>query len=513
MKKTDISTCKWAKWLLDGLVLLAIIFIGYKLTSQYEVHALCLDDFSFSRLFEKSYFELLSRDLHTYSKFRPVSSFVIWMCCVIVKQKIYLFTYILWAMNIASALILYFVVRQWTKMRICSFFSAICFLVSRFAYYDSNQILGLMEGTSLVLAVLMLFFLHRYLEHPKENERDFFIAFIFYTLTSLSHERFLALYPCFIVVGLIAYWRNREIRGLKLMTVTILCFICLFVLRFIILGRNAMMGTNNDNILDTFSFEQAILFLFNSFVYLFGINGLTEAWMNGIFWNNVEPIVQIEVYFAIAAIMLLVIAFTACVSKKKEAQMILSNIMLILSFIVLSIIPACTTIRLELRWMYVPYVGFLVLISYMACVLVQSTGDTHILNYTFKVIGTGVILAYGVLNFSAETYYRQYWPNLYYWKTQLTANKVYDETVARYGDDIWGYDSIVLIGSLPQLPENFLEPYRPDGINADSIPQVYWYESADTIPAEISNGKTIVLQEADPPEVPGDITVIARDLS
>ena len=56
MKKTDISTCKWAKWLLDGLVLLAIIFIGYKLTSQYEVHALCLDDFSFSRLFEKSYF-------------------------------------------------------------------------------------------------------------------------------------------------------------------------------------------------------------------------------------------------------------------------------------------------------------------------------------------------------------------------------------------------------------------------------------------------------------------------
>ena len=127
------------------------------------------------------------------------------------------------------------------------------------------------------------------------------------------------------------------------------------------------------------------------------------------------------------------------------------NLVLFLAFIALCIGSSSVTIRVEMRWVYVVYAAALLVLAYMTS-LMGPAGFLAIL--------------YAALIFPAETYYREHWSNLYLWPDQMKYNSLAEETVEKYGDDIFD-KQIYIIRDTYEISEftaeTFLKVYDRDG--------------------------------------------------
>ena len=119
--------------------------------------------------------------------------------------------------------------------------------------------------------------------------------------------------------------------------------------------------------------------------------------------------------------------------------------LLISSFIFLTLICSCATIRLEMRWLYTPYVGFIILISNMIAYI-----KLHIQKYFCTVIALSLLC----IIIPTELYFRSYYKNIYYWKTYQIYNSVFDQTVARYKDKFWSKKLIIILKDMDFFGEN-----------------------------------------------------------
>ena len=127
------------------------------------------------------------------------------------------------------------------------------------------------------------------------------------------------------------------------------------------------------------------------------------------------------------------------------------NLVLFLAFIALCIGSSSVTIRVEMRWVYVVYAAPLLVLAYMTS-LMGSAGFLAIL--------------YAALIFPAKTYYREHWSNLYLWPDQMKYNSLAEETVEKYGDDIFD-KQVYIIRDTYEISkitaETFLKVYDRDG--------------------------------------------------
>ena len=101
---------------------------------------------------------------------------------------------------------------------------------------------------------------------------------------------------------------------------------------------------------------------------------------------------------------------------------LISYMFLFLTFIALCIGASSVTIRVEMRWIYVVYAAALVLLAYM----------TSVMGYAAVLVPLYVALV-----FQPETFYRQNWDTLYLWPDQLRYNSLAEETIEKYGEDIF----------------------------------------------------------------------------
>ena len=102
-------------------------------------------------------------------------------------------------LNAAVSWSIYFVGRRLSRAKGIGFLCGLMFLISRMAYYQIGQVLGLMETMALWMAVMILWYLFRYL-NEKDSQIYFCLSCVLYFGVCFVHERYMALFPLLLLV-------------------------------------------------------------------------------------------------------------------------------------------------------------------------------------------------------------------------------------------------------------------------------------------------------------------------
>ena len=223
------------------------------------------------------------------------------------------------------------------------------------------------------------------------------------------------------------------------------------MIRLFTIGTLSPAGTGGTDVADTFKISDAIAHAWEQVAFVFGRN-------SGPDYLCIEPFAKApsDIRFLIlasnAVLGLAVLIFL--IGMIRDRGRVLAhgrNLVLFLAFIALCIGSSSVTIRVEMRWVYVVYAAALLVLAYMTS-LMGSAGFLAIL--------------YAALIFPAETYYREHWSNLYLWPDQMKYNSLAEETVEKYGDDIFD-KQVYIIRDTYEISEftaeTFLKVYDRDG--------------------------------------------------
>lgn len=371
------------------------------------------------------------------------------------------------------------------------------------SYYQIGQFYGLMESLGLWAAVGLLYGVYVYVNEKRASA--YFWANGLYFLASFIHERYMVLLPVLLLGLVFGRWagirekssrewsvgspKEEEVRrdagrsrsrasrsgsprtgrsggpgtgrkpgasssgasGWLLLAVTAATAVLIQVIRLFTIGTLSPAGTGGTDVADTFKISDAIAHAWEQVAFVFGRN-------SGPDYLCIEPFAKApsDIRFLIlasnAVLGLAVLIFL--IGMIRDRGRVLAhgrNLVLFLAFIALCIGSSSVTIRVEMRWVYVVYAAALLVLAYMTS-LMGPAGFLAIL--------------YAALIFPAETYYREHWSNLYLWPDQMKYNSLAEETVEKYGDDIFD-KQVYIIRDTYEISEftaeTFLKVYDRDG--------------------------------------------------
>lgn len=366
------------------------------------------------------------------NKFRPIFLSVFFVLLSLIGNEIWLFGVFNIIFSFLIAVILFLMFRKISKSIIVSFCLGVAFILSRFAYYDITQALGLMEAMALLLSIIVIYLLWRYLN--TENIKYFWTSLGLFTMLIFTHERFLTILGVYFVLFLVLGLKRKNILLFIFSTIPV---IFNFVLKIFVLQIRALDGTGGTNILQTFNISAFFQFFLSGWFYLFGVNA-GPTYLNGISSEGVPQNINTLISIGDICLLLITIFFGTSILKSKIilSKKYINNFLLFFSFIFFTLIAASVTFRLEMRWLYVPFVGLLFLLAYMFRVVSKQT--------IFSKVCLLLIILWLNMFVQTEMFYRSYYKNLYYWGIQTFGNALYEATLEKYGDDFWNYETYVV---------------------------------------------------------------------
>jgi len=278
-----------------------------------------------------------------------------------------------------------------------------------------------------------MYFVWRYFN--TEKIKYFWISLIVFTLLIFTHERFMTLLGLYFVLFLFLGYKKR--KNILLFLISVLPVALNFVLKMFVFRIRALDGTGGTNILQTFDFFAFKNFFFSGWQYLWGINA-GPAYLNGVPKEAVPFNINLLIWVGIVCLILLLIILILLVigTIKNKSKKYIFNSILFFSFIFFNLISASVTIRLEMRWLYVPLVGLLFLISYIFGLAVKQK--------VLFIIGFLSIIIWTIVLIPREMFYRSFYGNIYFWGYQTLANSLYEATLEKYGNDFWSYKTYIL---------------------------------------------------------------------
>lgn len=366
------------------------------------------------------------------NKFRPVFLSVFFVLLSLIGNKIWLFGVFNLMFNFLIAVVLFFLFRKISKNITTPICLSFAFIFSRFAYYDITQALGLMESMALLLSIVVIYLLWCYLN--TEKIKYFWMSLILFTTLIFTHERFITILGVYFVLFLLLGLKKKNILLFLLSTIPV---IFSFILKIFVLQIRALDGTGGTNILQTFNIFSFLQNFLSGWFYLFGINA-GPTYLNGISSEGVPQNINTLISTGNICLLLITAFFIILVlkNKKKLSRKYISNFLLFFSFIFFTLIAGSITFRLEMRWLYVPFVGLLFLLSYIFRVVLKQN--------IFSKVCLFLIVLWLIMFVQTEMFYRSYYKNLYYWGIQTFGNSLYEATLEKYGDDFWNYRTFIV---------------------------------------------------------------------
>ena len=425
------------EYLKDVLLSILLIGIAFVINAGMSIRGLYQDDlFMWSTRRGVGFFKYVFPE--QTRKFRPVYWIVAWIYQGILKNNISLIVPINIIIAAIIAIGVYFFAKSMAKSRGLAFTLASMFLISRFSYYNIGQFLGVMEAMALVFALLMLYFLYLYINNGKNIH--FYYACGFYFLNCFTHERFMVLLPMLIFAAIVG--KRRKILNAL---ISIALFAMITLIRLFALKSFVPEGTGGSKVSETF-LADFFLSMRIEILYLLGINTGPEH-LNGINFHNVNTALKLVIIIGILAAFAFIIKFiySIAVYRKKIELSWIKNILLFTGFIIGSMVSSAVTIRVEMRWVYAPYLFMLLLFSYIygvdKSIIVKRLKSKKIkasLGKLFHVSFTAVVLlsVWAFCMIAADVYYRGYYDNIYIFIGQNRANSLADETYYKYGKDL-----------------------------------------------------------------------------
>lgn len=487
----------------DLLVFALLLGFGFFINRGVELKGLYMDDlYLWSCYGEQSFREFVFPMGGT--RFRFVFYLAAWL------ELFFLGNHVTWMVPfniVLNSIIAWSLYRIFVKVsggrKFVSLALAAAYLLSRMSYYQIGQFYGLMESLGLWATVWLLYGVYVYVNEKRASA--YFWANGLYFLASFIHERYMVLLPVLLLGLVFGRWagirekRSREwsagspeeeevrrdagrsrsrasrsgsprtgrsggpgtgrkpgasssgASGWLLLAVTAATAVLIQVIRLFTIGTLSPAGTGGTDVADTFKISDAIAHAWEQVAFVFGRN-------SGPDYLCIEPFAKApsDIRFLIlasnAVLGLAVLIFL--IGMIRDRGRVLAhgrNLVLFLAFIALCIGSSSVTIRVEMRWVYVVYAAALLVLAYMTS-LMGSAGFLAIL--------------YAALIFPAETYYREHWSNLYLWPDQMKYNSLAEETVEKYGDDIFD-KQVYIIRDTYEISEftaeTFLKVYDRDG--------------------------------------------------
>ena len=426
------------EYLKDVLLSLLLTGIAFIINAGISIRGLYMDDLlMWSTRRGTGFFKYVFP--HEMRKFRPVYWAVTWIYQGIIKNNLEFIVPINILIGAGIAIVIYFFVKRLASSKITAFLLASMFLVSRFSYYDIGQYLGLMEAMAIIFAFALCICLYIYING--QTNRYFYYACIFYFLDCFTHERFVVLFPM-LLFAIIVKKGNRIINAV----IATAIFIFTNYIRFVALNSFIPEGTGNSKVSETFKLSRFFASIKTEILYLLGINtGPTH--LNGIDFRNIHIAVKILIIIGIAAFIIFICKSVYSIFMKSQRIEFdwIKNILLFLGFIIGSVVSSAVTIRVEMRWLYAPFLFLLLLVAYIYGVDKKIT----IRKFKNKKIGTSLSRIFHVSLASAtlviiwvfcmiagDIYYRSYYDKIYLFEGQNRANSLADETYYKYDEDL-----------------------------------------------------------------------------
>ena len=455
------------EYLKDILLSLLLIGIAFIINTGISIKGLYMDDLlMWSTRRGTGFFRYVFP--HEMRKFRPVYWAVTWIYQGIIRNNLDFIVPINIVIGAGIAIAIYFFAKELARSKTMAFLFAAMFLVSRFSYYDIGQYLGLMEAMAMIFAFALCVCLYKYING--QANRYFYYACIFYFLDCFTHERFVVLFPMLIFAVIVK-------KGYRIINapVAIITFIVANYIRFAALKSFIPEGTGNSKVSETFKLSSFFASVKTEILYLCGINtGPTH--LNGIDFKDVNIAVKILIIIGIFAFIMFICKSVYSIlmrSKKIEFDWI-KNILLFLGFIIGSIVSSAVTIRVEMRWLYAPFLFLLLLTAYIYGVdkkiavrksknKVIGTSLSRIFHVSF--VSAILVMVWGFCMLVGDMYYRGYYNKIYLFEGQNRANSLANETYYKYDKDL-SNKRIYIIKNDFKLSDfdalEFFRAYNPD---------------------------------------------------
>ena len=380
------------------------------------------------------------------TRFRFLYYLAAWLEMAVVGNHVNWFVPFNILLNTAVSCSVYLIGRRLSRSKGIGFLCGFMYLMSRMAYYQIGQVLGLMETMALWMAIGILWYLYRYMD-GEDGRKYYYLSCALYFGVCFVHERYMVLFPLLLFVLLVKGAKDLTEWGAGLAS-----FLLVQAIRVFAIGSVLPAGTGGTQVADTFSLADTIRHGLSQIAYVFGINAGPEH-LNGRPWAQSPLAIRILVLLADAAIAVIVLGFLIKVIRDKRKDVkgkVLCSLALFLLFIGACIASSSVTIRVEMRWVYVSLTAALLLLAYMYGYLTEGVKPEL---YLKRLWPWGAAFAcYVILMLPAELFYRAQYPNLYLWPDQLRYNSLAEETYGRYGDSLFG-KNIYIIGSSYEMSD------------------------------------------------------------
>ena len=163
-----------------------------------EIKGLYMDDlYLWSCFGEQSFFQYVFPIGST--RFRFLYYLAAWLEMAFVGSHVSWFVPINILINTMVAWTIYFMGRSLSRSKAVGFVCGAMYLVTRMAYYQIGQVLGLMETMALWMAIGILWCLYRYVNEERGEDRLFYIGCALYFGVCFVHERYMVLLPLLLL--------------------------------------------------------------------------------------------------------------------------------------------------------------------------------------------------------------------------------------------------------------------------------------------------------------------------
>lgn len=375
----------------------------------------------------------------TANKLRPIAMSVIYVVLKISEQNFEIVDEILLLLNYFNAVVIflftYWIIKSDNEVEKTwgGITSGIMFLASRFAYYNISEVLGIMESMGVLFAIGILFTLMLYIYNEK-SKKYYWISIVLYAMILYTHERYFVFFILFI--GAVCVKNGLQGKAVKQLLPPVFLVVSFWSIRFALFGSRMLDGTGGTNMKETFELKAVVKYCFSQVGYILGFQ-CGPQYLNGISVDQVSKGINFLLAIRVLLILILFILFIRLLIKDRDFRK--TNITLcimILLFILLCIVSSSTTIRVEMRWIYVSYAAFSVMLTYMLYAVLKH----------YKPINTMMVLtfAFFILTLITERYYREHYTNLYYWGEKDFSRELYDVTVEKYGQSLNDREIIII---------------------------------------------------------------------
>lgn len=425
------------------------------------------------------------------NKVRPLTYAAIYFTFYISNGQYEIIDEILLGLNFLNTVLVFFFTywlqknEQYVKRITISLICGILFIASRFAYYNISEVLGIMESLGVFFSISILFLLMLFTE--TERKKHYYCATILYAAVLYTHERYFVLFTLFLVAILLL--PNDFSKNYKLLISPFLLLVSFWMIRFLLFGGRSFDGTGGTDIKETFNFFNVLKFYFSQIGYILGFQ-CGPQYLSGIDALHVSKYINFFLCIRIIAILWIFILFSKLlISNNAFRKMHLNKCVLFLTFIALCIASSSITIRVEMRWIYVSYTAFLIMIFWM----IYTIPDQYNINIARK----SSLLVIFLITLFVEQYYRGYYVNLYYWEEKDLSRELYEVTIGKYGTDFEGKHLIILgqnknddCFSDEDYWKSFFSPY----INSENL-KISYMNSANQVRDNISSNNIILFKD------------------